>query len=219
MSMDQDPPRLLDDPELGEAMRLLVSDEPSPAIDARITNAITTGPSRFVSWPRWLLGMSVLSILAMSGGVLGWRFWRHEASTAAHESASLEQPQAALVPNPVAEVHSEHPEQATPSDTPIPASEERSSSTPQVARPSEEQLILDARRSLTTNPSRTESRLALHRRLYPDGLLAEEREALSIELWIHEGHMERARRALERIRRRHPDSAHVARLERLLEAM
>lgn len=225
MSIDQEPPRLLDDPELGAAMRLLVSDEPTPATDARISQAIANTslhPTLF-SWARVTLGMTVVATLAF----IGWKAWEHERPRASQTAVARpsDEPlrassepapsEAALEPTPI-----EEPSEArSASDETLINESSRRSSAQRAARPSEEDLILEARRALRTNPSLTENRLSVHRRLYPNGLLAEEREALRIELLIDRGDHERARRALDRIRRDRPDSAHVARLERLLGTM
>ena len=56
--------------------------------------------------------------------------------------------------------------------------------------------------------------LAEHARLYPAGILAEERESLEVELALRSGAMS-ARAALEAFRRRHPRSGHLPSLERL----
>jgi TolA-binding protein len=87
------------------------------------------------------------------------------------------------------------------------------------ARPSappEEELILEARRALDRDPTLAASRLALHARLYPRGVMSEERDALRVEILARRGDRERAREALERLRARYPGSAHIARLERIV---
>jgi len=81
---------------------------------------------------------------------------------------------------------------------------------------SEATLIRRARSLLTTAPAQAESVLAQHRRDYPDGVLAQERDALAIEVRIALGDREGAFRKLSRFERTYPASAHRERIRQAL---
>jgi len=89
-------------------------------------------------------------------------------------------------------------------DTPAKASAPR---TP-LKRPREAALIRSARDALPANTAQARALLERHRRLHPDGQLAQEREVLWIEVLRLEGRQaEASARALE-FRQKNPNSAH-----------
>jgi hypothetical protein len=57
-----------------------------------------------------------------------------------------------------------------------------------------------------------------HRRRFPTGVLAEEREVLDIEALLAAGFEDRARRRARRFAVSHPGSSHHSRIARLLDA-
>jgi hypothetical protein len=91
----------------------------------------------------------------------------------------------------------------------------------ETARPSTlaaERRLLDAARAARARgrDADAESAIARHRRRFPDGALAEERDVLSIEILVASGRVDEARREADELERRHPDSLYNARIARLI---
>ncbi len=122
---------------------------------------------------------------------------------------------------------SESPEHRPPDDTqtPPPSSEspERSAGTTErsspprgsaasgkapSSKPSEVSLIRAARSALQSDPRRALSLTRQHERLYPSGLLVQEREVLAIEALRALGQKGQARDKARSFRQQHPQSAH-----------
>ena len=84
--------------------------------------------------------------------------------------------------------------------------------------PSEVELIEQAQSALASGElAAARHALARHRATYPTGMLTEERRSLEIELDEASGDTAAAATGLEAFRRDYPASAHLPRLERLLE--
>lgn len=81
--------------------------------------------------------------------------------------------------------------------------------------PSEENLVDRAQRALPASPARTLSFAARHRRLYPDGILAQERELLAIDALTRLERFDDARARVARFVARWPSSPHLRRVRRL----
>jgi hypothetical protein len=79
-------------------------------------------------------------------------------------------------------------------------------------------LIDAARRDLRAEPSRALAALELHRREFPGGQLAAERELLAVESLQRLGRTTEARRRATALAARFPSSRYAARAARLLEA-
>ncbi len=80
---------------------------------------------------------------------------------------------------------------------------------------SELQLIARAE-AARANVDQALSLLELHQRLYPDGALAQEREALAIEVLVRAGDAERAKARARRFAAGYPQSAHGPRVRALI---
>lgn len=85
-----------------------------------------------------------------------------------------------------------------------------------LAKPSELSLIRQAE-AARADSARALDLLQEHARLYPAGALAQEREALAIELLLRTGELARASSRAGRFAAQHPGSAHLPRLRALLE--
>lgn len=83
-------------------------------------------------------------------------------------------------------------------------------------KPSELELIQQAE-AARADRTRALDLLQEHEHLYPAGVLAQEREALAIELLIGVGERERAESRAARFSKEHPGSAHLPRVRALLE--
>lgn len=90
-----------------------------------------------------------------------------------------------------------------PSHDPKPAARPSPSSAP-----SEASLIRSARNRVSTAPGQALSTLKRHRHLYPNGVLSQEREVLTIQALRNAGNTTAADRRAASFKQAHPDSAH-----------
>lgn len=74
-------------------------------------------------------------------------------------------------------------------------------------------MLHAARAALRTDPARALVLTEEHRRRFPRGLLAEERDAIRISALAALGRTEEARREAESFSKDHPDSVHRDRIE------
>jgi len=84
------------------------------------------------------------------------------------------------------------------------------------ARAPEVDLLRRARAALTSRPREAFAITQEHRTLYPNGVFAQERDALAIEALMRAGEMDTARTLAERFVREHPSSPHA---HRFIETM
>jgi hypothetical protein len=77
-----------------------------------------------------------------------------------------------------------------------------------VTKPSEGQLLSRAKALLSESPSKSLALLAQHERLYPDGVLAEEREVLKVRALQNTGRTDAAAKQAREFKKSHPDSVH-----------
>ncbi len=104
----------------------------------------------------------------------------------------------------------------TPSPAPVPPPAAPATDPPPATRPLDEGALLErARRRVRTRPASAIRLLATHRARFPDGALAEEREALFVEALHARGRHDEARAALDRFRTRYPRSVHRVHLQSL----
>jgi hypothetical protein len=91
---------------------------------------------------------------------------------------------------------------------------------PKASQLAAERMLLDEARAglVQGDPERALARLDLHRRRYPGGLLAEERDAMLVEALAKAGRHEEARRAAEAFRARAPASLFLPTVEASVEA-
>lgn len=78
----------------------------------------------------------------------------------------------------------------------------------QPTKPSEASLIGRAKGALETSPSQALTALSEHAKLYPSGVLAEEREVLRIRALKNLGRERAAEAQQEKFHREHPESVH-----------
>lgn len=134
-----------------------------------------------------------------------------KASADPHEEAANPQGEAA---KPQEEQAEGGPEEAAlpPTVAPRQDASPRAHSAPSEATgtrsPSEAELLSQARSVLTSRPEKALSLLSTHARLYPAGVLAEERELLKVRALKETGRNAEAQRQAEQFRESHPDSVH-----------
>ncbi len=83
--------------------------------------------------------------------------------------------------------------------------------------PSEASLLQAAQSALKTDPHRALALVDEHRRLYPNGALAQEREVIAIEALSRLGRTEQAREKAKDFKQRYPDSAHESKVGATVE--
>ena len=280
MSAYRDPPRLMDhaaDPELRQALRVVVRDEPSPAVlallaeraQAATQHSPGSGPARE---PKWTTALKLTLVTCTGAAILYGSLRVAERRAPPKPPLATEMRQDAsptLRADPVAptparpgarpaavrrqsdsnEAAYEPPAtraSAPPLVTADPSTETRTP--PTAARrsttlkrqalpparagavpsaldrargpalPSELQLLESAQAALAQDPNRSLELVDQHRRLYPDGAFAQERDVLELEVLSRLGRLRelgsRARLFLEH----NPRSAHKSRVAMLLGA-
>ena len=197
-------------------------------------DGIARAPARApVSWLR--LGVAAAAAFAIVGGTtFVWALHardlkRREAGAVAArahdglEAAARSQPQPALAPVPVttpARVamapaarpvrrHIAEPRVAPAAPVAAPA--------PTDALAREVPLIDEGRRALVTAPSRALAVLETHRREFPRGQLAAEREFLAVQALLQMNRMADAKKRAQELAGRYPSSSYAARAARLID--
>jgi len=117
-------------------------------------------------------------------------------------------------PPPAAAPEIATPAAATPPSTTVSAPRVADNAAPTARRRTEAELLFDARRTMQSDPTGSLRTLDEHAARYPHGMLAPEREVLSIEVLRGLGRTKEANVRLSRFRAEHADSLHLPRLER-----
>jgi hypothetical protein len=109
------------------------------------------------------------------------------------------------------------PSIGTPQESPLGAASVPHSSTAKshASQLSAERLILDEARAAIVqgDPRRGLDRLERHRRLFPNPLLAEERDALQVQALVKAGRYDEAKASAEAFRKRTPESIFLPMVE------
>ncbi|MFN9808252.1 MAG: hypothetical protein ACK6CU_01315 [Deltaproteobacteria bacterium] len=189
--------------------------------------------------PRTGLAAAAALLLALGGGLGAW-LWRADPHEAPGAPLDRRSPPLALATRSesATQVEPATPDRADSIDTatttpdargpsevtlrdPPPEPEGRAPGADRGprARPSEVALLETARAALARRPAEALRACERHRRLYPDGLFVEEREALAIEALARSGRRAEAARRFEAFRARFAGSPHRAHLEQVLAAL
>jgi len=211
-----------------EPERWIVSAEAPPELRALLDVARREGPSLVqktslgarlgLSATQVLTGLSAkgvaaatIVLAATTGAAFGLYVGRAPEPVAAPRPATVQ----LAPPPPVPELAPPDSAPLTPSVSPsAPASEGAESAQAPVSAsaaskpPSEASLIRGARAALPNGTSQARRLLERHRRLYPEGQLAEEREVLLIEVLEREGRAAEASARAAEFRQKNPESPH-----------
>ncbi len=173
------------------------------------------GPGAAVSRLR-TIGVVGAAVVAVGVGLGAWRLLGPARDSepvpprrAAAPTADIVRRAAEPVPDVVAG--------PAPAAAPIVAQPPRASP-PAAEAESEAQLLLRARRALSTSASRAIELVREHERQFPHAEHVEEREALRVEALVASGRTDEARGAYERFRGRFSGSAHLEHLSQLISA-
>lgn len=182
------------------------------------------GGSTAGSFRAWLTGGILLA--AASGGVLLWGRANIDSSNHQEErspaippevlpSVSPSEERTDTTPQELAETPSdvhEHTSVAPPPQRTRPTKRSRTHESEASSPAPEHVLLSEARQALPRDPSRALSLSESHRRHYPNGLLAPEREMIAIDALLALGREREARTRAEGVLRRWPGSSHAARV-------
>jgi len=227
---EQDPPRPQDDPDdpLGVLFRAARA-VPHARVEAVRTRLEVPSPA-----PRRLrLPLAGLALVAV--GLAGYALRPTAAAPPSRPVVALVAPPIEV---PVAAPPAPPPERAAELEAPSPTRslrrprlEAAEAPVAEVAQavalapaavaevaPSEYALLARARRLLSRDPAGARRALDEHARLYPTGLLAEERDALRVEWLVVSGRRAEAESARAGFERAYPQSAHRARLANRMRA-
>jgi hypothetical protein len=237
----RDPRRWRDDPDgqtLGTEVLLRGARRPQPPASHELdrlgaaVDAIARAPAQApASWLR--LGVAgVVAFLIVGGGTFGWALYARNAkrlaTAAAQEQEAGAREAARVRPQAIAAVGPEAPPPALHS---APAARVRrhvseARVAPAAAAPAptptdllarEVPLIDAARSDVATSPSRALASLETHRREFPHGQLAAEREFLAVQTLLQMNRIAEAKKRAEELASRHPTSSYAARAGRLIE--
>ena len=131
----------------------------------------------------------------------------------APEIVPLAPPAPAAIPTPVA---SERRRSSTMAVTTRPRAVARIVRPPASEADEELALLGEAQRALPNDPALALALVREHERRYPDGVLAQEREAVAVSALWQIGRRDEARRRAERFAEEHPRSTYVGRMRRIL---
>ena len=222
----QDPARLstlTTVPELAETIRAARGVSPAPELVARLAERLAANgapvssdapggrpnvvsplaPKTFIAGK---LVLGTISLLAI--GIALWIAFSPRARPVVRDTTSAPIPIASVAPPPATVASAAI---ALPAP---PASSTRSTARPE--HPSELALVSEAERSRLDAPAKSFALTEEHARLYPHGLLAEERDVLAIEALARLGRLPRAKDLAQRFAARYPGSAYTKRIERAL---
>ena len=232
-----DPTRLRDKPSVQTEILLRGARRPqAPAAHdlerlGAAVDAIARGPvAAPTSWLR--LGVAaVFAFAIVGGGTFVWALHQRNAERVAAEAAAHEQiphnptPTATSKPLASADVKRAVPVPARPSRrhvaearvaaAPLPAPVEAPKLNDSLAR--EVPLIDAGRAELATAPSRALALLETHRREFPHGQLAAEREFLAVQALLQMNHTAEAKKRADDLETHYPTSSYAARAVRLIE--
>ncbi len=233
-----DPTRLRDKPSVQTEILLRGARRPQPPgahelerLGAAV-DAIARGPvAAPVSWLR--LGVAaVFAFAIVGGGTFVWALHQRNAERAAAQAAAREQIQHSppavsqrfataevevkrAVPVPARPSRRHAAEARAVAAAPAPAPVEAPRPNDSLAR--EVPLIDAGRAELATAPSRALAVLENHRREFPHGQLAAEREFLAVQALLQMNHTAEAKKRAEDLETHYPTSSYAARAVRLIE--
>lgn len=214
-------PHLDSSSELGRLVASARADAPTTAALERMAAGLPVGPPPAA--PSGGAGLGVAAKLAIAVGIsLGLGaggyaiFGGEEAPSAAPRfDEAPERAEPTEEPRVVAPGASALPAEAQSAEPePVPEPPQKAS---KAAVPSEASILERARRSLGTNPAAALGATREHKRLYPNGVLAQEREVIAIEALKRLKRESEAKSRADAFETEHPESAHQRKVESILE--
>jgi hypothetical protein len=224
MSDSPEPPRFTEsngaDRVLSELFRAAERDLPSDAELARLRGRLapvfaggTPAGSRsgLSKLSRWGLGVLALGAASVVAYVATRAPEQAPPAPTASAPASETTPSAPAPASADVAPSVQIPESAPTADS---AASTATSKAPRDRNPSEATLLEQARRALANNPAQALALTHRHQALYPQGLLAQEREVIAIEALRRLGQGSKASERATGFERKYPDSAHRRTVEK-----
>lgn len=225
MSAPEDPERLVSSPEVEGAVRSLLGgardDGATPEQLARIRARLpVSGPAdpgkggggASAAAGSWLAGGGLV-IAAVVGAVL----WQGVGSRSAEPApVVVEAPPVSSLVDSATTTVSEAPSAMVSAEIPSAAASVAGSAVAKAVPksiPSESALLDAARRELGRQPLVALQFTRRHRTLYPNGVLAQERDVLEVEALARAGRGDAAKAKAEEFQRNHPDSVYGRRVK------
>jgi hypothetical protein len=225
----RDPPRLAESaplsPDVGSLLRDAAQDLPTEGQLARVAERLepifassaAEAPrpaARAVkpfTWGAGAVALGLLGYAALQGA-------RHSGQDPAPAGSATPAAQSSVAPPaPAATVEAPEPQtipSAAPPSSAEPVNHERTApasparSAERHAGPSEAELLERARRALATDPARALALAQQHQKQYPNGVLQQERDVITIEALRRLGKVKEADQRAGTFQRQYPDSAH-----------
>lgn len=204
-------------PELRELLRRARSDFPPPEAVASVGSrlGLTTKGAATVS----LLGKGAFVLAALSLGAASTYWLSTDGEPSQSEvmrSIETAPAVASPVPEPSPKVGGPERVRDEPTDgsSELPytskdqVKSERAAQKAQAPLPREVDLIREARQKMDTDPEAALRKLREHEKLFPRGVLAEEREVLRVRALARSGQTKAAREKAAQFEKLHPNSAH-----------
>jgi hypothetical protein len=221
VSVDRDPVRLsAGTSEAPEELRsLLEQAKQDVPTDRELTHlAAALAPLAATTTIVSATAAKVVGALVVGGALVGGGAWLLGGSPRPETGAA--QPAAASATAQPASVPKQPPPESEPIATPEPEASEvapapsvthvpkRGSDVPTSSGVSEADLLQSAQAALRSNPRRALALTREHRRRFPNGALAQEREVIAIEALSKLGRTDDARGRAGRFKQQYPNSAH-----------
>lgn len=200
--------------EIRALLRAARDEAPGPEITARLDERLAIAratPADPAAVPGWIAPSGLVAVLAVGLGV-AWSSWDFRVAPVSVGHSTRESSPVVIEATPRTNEHSTTSDDRDQSHARSTMdSMARRSST---AKPTELELIRAARRALPGSPAESLRTVEQHRRLYPAGKLAQEREVLAVQALTRLGRNEEAEARARAFSARHPSSAHKSRVER-----
>ncbi len=218
-------PRLGPGSELGRMVGSARADAPSAEAMARMASRLPNGPppGGAPTPPASGAGLSAAAKLAIAVGISlglgagGYVLFGGEEAPSA--TPRLEEAPRQVAPPPEKPTHVAPSAPAPSPDVEKPAVEVEAPAqkATKPVLPSEASILERARRNLSKDPAAALAATQEHKRLYPRGVLAQEREVIAIEALKRLKREAEAKSRAETFETEHPESAHQRKVESILE--
>jgi len=163
-------------------------------------------------------GLAKLAVLVAVGGLVGTGVYLGAREPA---TAPVPAPSPVSAPAPKAAPLAQKPVAAAPaapaSEAPIDEAAAPKARAQVTAKPSEASLLNQAQQALKTNPRRALQLTRLHKQLYPQGSLSQEREVIAIEALSRLDKKSSAHERAEAFSEKYPESAHQKKVDTSLK--
>lgn len=217
--MSVEPPRLSGNPDVPEDLRRALEGARGSALTPEASLRVRTGVEHRLQEGVSAGATSTLAkigiAVVVAGAVVAALTWPRDPTPATSRERpppAVTEPAPVVVSEPEPEPEPTTPEPATPETSTVEPEPEprvrRAAKRPQPGadRAAEARILLGARRALRTDPAGALAASEKHRRIFPRGELAEERELLAVRALVALHRRDEARKRAAAFARSYPDS-------------